>query len=84
MSGHIATTPRPATTLVLPGVHLIAALLKRWLMGTLHHRITDAHLRHYLDEYTFGVNRRTVRKRGLLFYRGPGGQSAEVGRAFVG
>ena len=54
---------------VLPGVHLVASLLKRWLIGTLHYGISDAHLRYYLDEYTFRFNRRSARSRGLLFYR---------------
>lgn len=29
---------------VLPGVHLVASLLKRWLIGTLHYRVSDKHL----------------------------------------
>ena len=56
-------------TAVLPGVHLVASLLKRWLIGTLHYGIADSHLPYYLDEYTFRFNRRTSRSRGLLFYR---------------
>lgn len=54
---------------VLPGVHLVASLLKRWLIGTLHYGVDDAQLRYYLDEYTFRFNRRAARSRGLLFYR---------------
>jgi transposase-like protein len=54
---------------VLPGVHMVASLLKRWLIGTLHYGINDEHLPYYLDEFTFRFNRRTSRKRGLLFYR---------------
>jgi ISXO2-like transposase domain/Transposase zinc-ribbon domain len=54
---------------VLPGVHLVASLLKRWLIGTLHYRVEQQHLPYYLDEYTFRFNRRTARSRGLLFYR---------------
>lgn len=54
---------------VLPGIHLVASLLKRWLAGTLHGRVSNAHLQYYLDEYTFRFNRRTARQRGLLFYR---------------
>jgi transposase-like protein/ribosomal protein L37AE/L43A len=54
---------------ILPGVHLVASLLKRWLIGTLHYRIEPDQLPYYLDEYTFRFNRRTSRKRGLLFYR---------------
>jgi hypothetical protein len=54
---------------LLPGVHLVASLLKRWLVGTLHYRVEDHQLPYYLDEYTFRFNRRTARSRGLLFYR---------------
>lgn len=54
---------------VLPGVHLVASLLKRWLIGTLHFRVEEQHLPYYLDEYTFRFNRRTAKSRGLLFYR---------------
>jgi len=59
--------PDPAD--ILPGVHLVASLLKRWLIGTLHYGISDRHLAYYLDEYTFRFNRRTARSRGLLWYR---------------
>jgi transposase-like protein len=54
---------------VTPGVHLVASLLKRWIAGTLHHRISHVHLPYYLDEFTFRFNRRTSKARGLLFYR---------------
>ena len=53
----------------LPGVHMVAALLKRWLAGTMHHRVSDKHLEYYLDEYAFRFNRRSSKARGLLFYR---------------
>ena len=53
----------------LPGVHMVAALLKRWLAGTMHHRVSDKHLEYYLDEYAFRFNRRDSKARGLLFYR---------------
>jgi hypothetical protein len=59
----------PDPNAVLPGVHLVASLLKRWLTGTLHYAVADHQLRYYLDEYTFRFNRRTARSRGLLFYR---------------
>ena len=54
---------------LLPAVHRVAALLKRWLAGTLHYGQTARHLDYYLDEFTFRFNRRTSRSRGLLFYR---------------
>lgn len=54
---------------LLPGVHRIAALLKRWLSGTYQGAVSREHLDYYLDEYAFRFNRRTSRSRGLLFYR---------------
>ncbi len=54
---------------VMPGVHRIASLLKRWLLGTHQGAASGKHLDYYLDEYTFRFNRRTSRSRGLLFYR---------------
>lgn len=54
---------------VMPGVHRIASLLKRWLLGTHQGAVRREHLDAYLDEYTFRFNRRTSRARGLLFYR---------------
>jgi transposase-like protein len=53
----------------LPGVHRIASLLKRWLLGTHQGAVRPTHLDYYLDEYTFRFNRRTSKARGLLFYR---------------
>lgn len=54
---------------VMLGVHRIASLLKRWLLGTHQGAVRPEHLDAYLDEYTFRFNRRTSRARGLLFYR---------------
>lgn len=53
--------------LVLP--HLVASLLKRWLLGTYQGAVKPTHLAYYLDEFTFRFNRRTARSRGHLFYR---------------
>jgi transposase-like protein len=53
----------------MPGVHRVASLLKRWLLGTHQGAVSEKHLDYYLDEYTFRFNRRTSRARGLLFYR---------------
>ena len=49
--------------------HLIAALLKRWLLGTYQGAVRPSHLTYYLDEFTFRFNRRTSASRGKLFYR---------------
>jgi hypothetical protein len=54
---------------VMPGVHTVAALLKRWLLGTHQGSVTAAHLDAYLDEFAFRFNRRKSRRRGMLFYR---------------
>lgn len=53
----------------MPGVHRIASLLKRWLLGIHQGAVRGKHLDYYLDEYTFRFNRRTSKSRGLLFYR---------------
>ena len=54
---------------VLPRVHRVASLLKRWLLGTHQGAVSREHLDDYLDEFTFRFNRRTSRHRGKLFYR---------------
>lgn len=64
----LSSSPEPAHV-VMPGVHRIAALLKRWLLGTHQGAASARHLDYYLDEYTFRFNRRASRSRGLLFYR---------------
>src|SRR5450755_3710443 len=53
----------------MPGVHRVASLLQRWMMGTLHGAVQPKQLEYYLDEFVFRFNRRTSRSRGLLFYR---------------
>ena len=54
---------------MVPHVHLIITLLKRWLLGTHQGAVSDKHMQAYLEEYTFRFNRRKAAKRGLLFYR---------------
>ena len=54
---------------LLPRVHRVASLLKRWLLGTHQGAVSREQLDHYLDEFTFRFNRRTSRFRGKLFYR---------------
>ncbi|OEZ97412.1 IS1595 family transposase [Duganella phyllosphaerae] len=53
----------------MPGVHRVAALLKRWILGTHHGAIQPAHVDAYLDEFVFRFNRRSSSSRGMLFYR---------------
>ena len=54
---------------LLSHCHLVASLLKRWMIGTHQGAISHEHLDYYLDEFTFRFNRRTSRHRGKLFYR---------------
>jgi transposase-like protein len=58
-----------AASRLLPRVHRIASLLKRWLFGTHQGAVQPEHLDYYLDEFVFRFNRRTSRSRGKLFYR---------------
>ena len=60
---------KDAATELLPRVHLVASLLKRWLLGTHQGAIMPEHLDYYLDEFTFRFNRRSSASRGKLFYR---------------
>jgi len=54
---------------MLPNVHRIAALLKRWLLGTHQNYTSQDRLQKYLDEFSFRYNRRKSNSRGLLFHR---------------
>ena len=54
---------------LMPRVHRIAPLLKRWILGTHQGAVSHEHLEYYLDEFTFRFNRRRSRNRGKLFYR---------------
>ena len=54
---------------LLPAVHRVAALAKRWLLGTHQGGVHPAHMQAYLDEFTLRFNRRRSRSRGMLFYR---------------
>ena len=53
----------------MAGVHRVASLVKRWMLGTHHGSVQPEHLDAYLDEFVFRFNRRTSGSRGLLFYR---------------
>lgn len=54
---------------LLPRVHRVVSLFKRWVLGTHQGAISHEHLDSYLDEFTFRFNRRTSRSRGKLFFR---------------
>jgi len=64
----ILGSPVPAHV-TLVGVHRVAALVKRWVLGTHHGAVQPAHLDAYLDEFVFRFNRRSSGSRGMLFYR---------------
>jgi len=64
----LRSSPQSAAQL-LPRVHRVAALLKRWLLGTHQGAVSVRHLDYYLDEFTFRFNRRRSGSRGKLFYR---------------
>jgi transposase-like protein len=54
---------------LLPRVHRVVSLLKRWLLGTHQGAVSTEQLDYYLDEFTFRFNRRRSSSRGKLFYR---------------
>ena len=60
---------KKAASELLPRVHLVFSLLKRWLMGTHQGAVSHKHLDYYLDEFTFRFNRRRSKSRGKLFFR---------------
>lgn len=55
--------------IAMPGVHRVASLLKRWILGTHQGSVAPEHLQAYLEEFTFRFNRRTSTNRGLVFRR---------------
>ena len=65
----IAKGANELVTKILPRVHRVVSLLKRWILGTHQGAISPEHLDYYLDEFTFRFNRRTSQHRGKLFYR---------------
>ncbi len=54
---------------LLPRVHRVVSLVKRWILGTHQGAVSHEHLDSYLDEFAFRFNRRKSRSRGKLFYR---------------
>ena len=53
----------------MAGVHRVASLVQRWILGTHHGSVQPEHLDAYLDEFVFRFNCRTSNSRGMLFYR---------------
>lgn len=60
---------RQEASTLMPRLHRIAGLLKRWLLGTHQGAVAPQHLSYYLDEFTFRFNRRKSKSRGKLFFR---------------
>jgi hypothetical protein len=60
---------RKEASQLMPRVHRVAGLLKRWLLGTHQGAVSPRHLPYYLDEFTFRFNRRRSKSRGKLFFR---------------
>jgi transposase-like protein len=54
---------------LMPRVHRVVSLLKRWLLGTHQGGVSKEHLEYYLDEFAFRFNRRASHYRGKLFFR---------------
>lgn len=54
---------------LLPHVHMIDSLVKRWINGTHQGKVSPKHLSYYLDEFAFRFNRKLSTYRGKLFYR---------------
>jgi transposase-like protein len=54
---------------LMPRVHRVISLLKRWLIGTHQGAVSHKHLEYYLDEFTFRFNRRRSQSRDKLFFR---------------
>ena len=65
----LINTSGKITSALLPRVHQVSSLLKRWLMGTHKGALSREQLDSYLDEFTFRFNRRTSRYRWKLFYK---------------
>ena len=54
---------------LLPHIHLVISLLKRWINGTHQGKMTPKYLEYYLDEFAFRFNRKMSTYRGKLFFR---------------
>ena len=66
---HHEITQNHDEDMLLPHVHTVISLMKRWVMGTLQGSCSQERMQYYFDEYTFRFNRRTSKSRGMLFYR---------------
>ena len=44
-----------AEHITIPGMHRVASLLKRWLLGAFQGAVKEKQFEYYLDEYTFSI-----------------------------
>jgi transposase-like protein len=65
----ILSASSKTASVLLPRVHRVASLLKRWLVGTHQGTLSNEQLDSYLEKFSFLFNRRTSKYRGKLFYR---------------
>lgn len=65
----IMASKREGKESALSGVHLIASLVKRLMLGTFQGRFEKKYLQQYLDEYVFRFNRRSTNSVGKRFFR---------------
>jgi transposase-like protein len=68
-TGHTDGYPPTRASHLLPRVHRVISLAKRWLLGTHQGRCTRKHMQAYMDEFVFRFNRRKSRHVGNLFKR---------------
>lgn len=61
-------TPERLARALLPAVHQVISLAKRWLLGTHHGAVEPAHLPSYLNEFVFRFNRRHSRSPRMVFF----------------
>ncbi len=61
--------PSAHASQLMPCVHRVVSLVKRWLLGTHQGAVSPQHPDYYLDEDTFLFNHRKARSRSKPFYR---------------
>jgi transposase-like protein/ribosomal protein L37AE/L43A len=66
---HVISASGRSASELLPGVHRVFALLKRWLLGTHQGAVSLKHLQAYLEEFTFRFNRRNAKNLTHAFQR---------------
>jgi hypothetical protein len=68
--------------ILLPRVHRVFSLVKRWLLATHQGAVSRKHLNAHLEEYTFRLNRRTAMSVGHGFQRRTEGCVRELCRPY--